>query len=1263
MAEILPQSIRALVARRIRNTTDTRTIIQQIQDNCTHRKKLAKRVIQTRPTATTQWHTILPKSTFTEGTRAINRQTTNRFYLLGVEPVNEETRSITNTPDNPPPEILYSEKIPLPTMEIQRNSSSPPNTPEKQKEILDKLDKAFGRPKNTTWRSQTPLHMSVKQPPKTKTEQTTCIARTTIASKIPPEVRAIFARYPIHLIKKAVKELQEEQRRTTSQTSGPDEPSQTMRDIASLQIPPPPKTTCEEIPEETQAPIRVAPGKWSKSNQKKRLILALKRNKDQNLPRERLATPRPNEEAQAALAQAEIRHATGGDVYISLRKSMNVGFFIHSKSKQTEALALRDSGATENFLNLNYAKYLHLPIKRLAQPRKLFNVDRTPNKGGDLQFYTNLQVQTGTQRTNLRFFLSDLGENKAILGYPWFAAVQPNIDWKRGWIDHSQLPIIFRAPDAAKARFLPRTINQVRAPSEEQIYIGRVVIEPDPGEEFTPFTFGQRQESTATPSEEPPKDTTPPIPPQYSEFTKVFSEEASHNFPPSRIWDHAIELKPGAPSTLPGRLIRLCQAEQQELSKFIQEHLKRKTIRPSKSPYVASFFFIKKKDGSLRPVQDYRPVNQWTIKNKYPLPLILQLVDRLRGCTLYTKFDIRWGYNNVRIKEGDEWKAAFLTNEGLFEPTVMFFGLPNSPATFQPMMNTIFATEVAQMWLTIYMDDMAIHTKRLDDETEEQHLKRHRKYVKHILAKLEQHDLFLKPQKCTFKQPSIEFLGVTVDQGTVQMDNKKIEKVQNWPVPTSVTEVRKFLGFTGYYRYFIQNYSSIARPLLDLTQKATPWHWEDRQQDAFIALRLQMCSKPILQQLDFNKLFHVYTDASAYGVGAILSQEGEINPLKPDKSPKHHPIAYYSATFTPTERNYDIYEQELLAIIKAITHWRPYLIWTKEPFTIHTDHANLLYWKSPRKLNRRTARWHSKLQDYHFELKHVPGKLHTAAAALSSPPGVDQGALDNQEMTMIPESTFIKVLNEDSPGSLEHRITMCQQLHQPTMKLWETSGAIEQHSTNTQTMWKDTLKGRLVIPPDNDIRRQIMDIWHEGPTGGHPGRDETTRRIEEHYYWPGARVWIADYIKGCASCQQNKNLTTRQKTPLYRIPVEANPAPFTHVAMDLITGLPKSGGYDAILTIVDHGCSRAAIFLPCTTNITGAQIARLYFDNVYRWFGLPTRIISDRDPRFTSHFGKALTKSLGIQQNLSTAYHPQTDGLSERKNQWVEQYLRLIATN
>jgi RNase H-like domain found in reverse transcriptase/Reverse transcriptase (RNA-dependent DNA polymerase)/Integrase zinc binding domain/Chromo (CHRromatin Organisation MOdifier) domain len=743
-------------------------------------------------------------------------------------------------------------------------------------------------------------------------------------------------------------------------------------------------------------------------------------------------------------------------------------------------------------------------------------------------------------------------------------------------------------------------------------------------------------------------------------FKRVFSKEASHEFPPSRPWDHAINLKPGAPAALPGKLIPLSQAELEQLRKFVKEHLKRGTIRPSKSPYKARFFYIQKKDGTLRAVQDYRPVNQWTIRNAYPLPLIPELIDRLNGCSLYTKFDIRWGYNNVRIKEGDEWKAAFITNEGLFEPTVMFFGLTNSPATFQTMMNSIFSEEIVERWMTIYMDDMAIHTKRREGETELQHILRHRSYVCRVLVKLLENNLFLKPEKCTFEQPSIEFLGVRVSEGTVHMDDVKVEKVWKWLPPTNVTEVRKFLGFTGYYRYFIKDYSKIAKPLLLLTHNTTPWHWDNEQQKAFERLQDLMCQQPVLKQPDFTKPFAVFTDASAYGVGAILSQEGGANT---QNRTKYHPVAYYSATFTETERNYDVYDRELLAIMKAITHWRPYLIWTKEPFKIFTDHANLLHWKSPQKLNRRTARWHGELQDYNFTLHHIPGKNHTAADALSRPPGADTGKDDNQQMVMLPEPIFIRVFDADSDGSLEHTITTLQNAHHALMKEWENTFPIERVDTPHSPFWRDTKGHRLVIPPDQGLKRELMYSWHDGPLSGHPGRDETIRKINREYFWPGARAWITEYIKGCATCQQNKNLTHHIKTPPFHIPSVINAKPFLHIAMDLITGLPKSNGFDAILTIVDHGCSQGAIFLPCTTTITGTGIAKLYLENVFRWFGLPRKIISDRDPRFTSHFGKAITQALGITQNLSTAFHPQTDGLSERKNQWVEQYLQLICTN
>jgi RNase H-like domain found in reverse transcriptase/Reverse transcriptase (RNA-dependent DNA polymerase) len=600
--------------------------------------------------------------------------------------------------------------------------------------------------------------------------------------------------------------------------------------------------------------------------------------------------------------------------------------------------------------------------------------------------------------------------------------MQPKINWRRGWIDHSQLPIIFCMPDAAKARFSPRTIN---TPRELRILrIGRLYI------------------CAANP--------TPQIPQQYKAFERVFSEEASHEFPPSRPWDHAIDLKPGAPAALPGKLIPLCQAELGVLQKFIKEHLMRGTIRPSKSPYKSRFFFIKKKDGNLRAIQDYRPVNEWTIQNAYPLPLIPELIDRLNGCSLYTKFDIRWGYNNVRIKEGDEWKAAFITNEGLFEPTVMFFGLTNSPATFQTMMNSIFSEEIAEHWITIYMDDMAIYIKKKEDETELQHTLRHRSYVCRILAKLLKHNLFLKPEKCTFEQPSIEFLGVQVSKGTVHMDDVKVEKVHKWLPPSNVTEVRKFLGFTGYYCYFIKDHSKIAKPLLLLTHNTTPWQWNDEQQQAFETLRNLMCQQPVLKQPDFTKPFAVFTDALAYGVGAILSHEGGPNT---QNRTKYHPIAYYSATFTETERNYDVYDRELLAIMKAITHWCPYLIWTKEPFKIFTEHVNLLHWKSPRKLNRRMARWHGELQDYNFTLHHVPRKNHTAADALSRPPGADMGKNDNQQMIMLPEPLFICIADEDSLGSIEHFITIVQNNNRSLMEDWEGTFPIERIDGPNTPFW------------------------------------------------------------------------------------------------------------------------------------------------------------------------------------------------------------------
>jgi reverse transcriptase-like protein len=354
-------------------------------------------------------------------------------------------------------------------------------------------------------------------------------------------------------------------------------------------------------------------------------------------------------------------------------------------------------------MNLRYTKWLRLPIKQMDELKKLLNVDGMENKSRELKYYTDLAVQTRSTHTTLQFYLSDLGDQKAILGYPWFVAVQPNIDWRKGWIDHTQLPIVFRTNNAKRARFVLRQRNIPRTRGPSTYFIGKVLLHP-----------------RAIPAK-----LIPGVPAEFTRHRKVFSKEDSQRLPKHTIWDHAIELLPGTPSSLPGWLLPLKQDEIAEAHKFIAEHLKRGTIRESWSPYAANFFFIKKKDRKLHLVQDYRPVNKWTKRNRNISPLILQTIDRLSGCTLFTKFDVCWGYNNIRIKLGDEWKAAFLTPEGLFEPTVMFFGLTNSPATFQMMMNTIFQKQVAQGWLSVYMDNIAIHTQRRPGETEEEHCKRH----------------------------------------------------------------------------------------------------------------------------------------------------------------------------------------------------------------------------------------------------------------------------------------------------------------------------------------------------------------------------------------------------------------------------------------------------------------------------------------------------------------------------------------------------------
>jgi hypothetical protein len=421
------------------------------------------------------------------------------------------------------------------------------------------------------------------------------------------------------------------------------------------------------------------------------------------------------------------------------------------------------------------------------------------------------------------------------------------------------------------------------------------------------------------------------------------------------------------------------------------------------SPYASSFFFIKKKDGKLRPVQDYRVLNKWTVRNQYPLPLITALIRDLGGAHIYTKLDVRWGYNNVRIKEGDEYKAAFKTRRGLFEPTVMFFGLTNSPATFQAMMNSIYQQTIAKHEsrgtnIRIYMDDIAVATKNMS-------LPSHKEAVSDILQVAKDHSLFFKLSKCSFHVPSIDYLGLILEKGATKMDPVKLAGIRDWPTPKTVKDVRSFHGFCNFYRSFIRGFSNITLPLNVLTKKGVEFQWTEAAQEAFDTLKEKMTKAPVLAHPDLTKPFELEVDASGYAIGAVLLQRQDDG--------KRHPVNYFSTTLNAAERNYDIYDLELLAIVKSLRNSRSLLAGSPHEIKVYSDHLNLQHWRDPQKISHRVAREVVELADYPIKIYHVAGKANGRADALSRRPDYDQGERDNEDVVVLPDALFARSMERE----------------------------------------------------------------------------------------------------------------------------------------------------------------------------------------------------------------------------------------------------------
>lgn len=747
------------------------------------------------------------------------------------------------------------------------------------------------------------------------------------------------------------------------------------------------------------------------------------------------------------------------------------------------------------------------------------------------------------------------------------------------------------------------------------------------------------------------------VPPQYRKHSHIFSEKESERLPEHQPWDHAIDLTNDAPATVRTKVYPMSPNEQQELIRFLEENLRKGYIRPSKSPLASPVFFVKKKDGKLRFVQDYRRLNEFTVKNRYPLPLAADIINRLQGAKYFSKFDVRWGYNNVRIKEGDEWKAAFATNQGLFEPLVMFFGLTNSPATFQALMNSIFADLIVKGKVAVYLDDILIFTSTLEE---------HREIVDEVLSRLRKHDLYLRPEKCEFEKTEIEYLGLVIREGEVRMDPAKVDAVRNWPTPKSLRDVRGFLGFANFYRRFIKDFSKIARPLNDLTKKNCPWTWGPSQQTAFDTLRNAFTSSPILALWDPSRPTRIEVDASGFATGGVFLQKLDDN--------LWHPVAFRSASMQPAERNYEIYDREMLAIIEALKDWRHFLEGLPHPFEIVTDHSNLEYWRTAQDLSRRQCRWSLYLSRFNFILVHRPGKANTQADPLSRMPHHRvSDADDNKQQVVLRPEHFAKLAASSMTkiaattllqNPLVERIRQHGNREAEVLKaLAELTRTGPARLTGGLPDWseKEGLvfhKGRLYVPPDPELRQAVVRQCHDDPTAGHPGEHGTYELLTRSFWWPQARAFVKKYVEGCETCSRRKHhLHPRSDTQ----PLPTPDGPWESIGVDLITQLPKAKGYDAIAVFTDH-FSKMIHALPCTSDINSEGIADLFYREVFRLHGLPLGVTSDRGPQFASQFTRTLLRRLGIASNLTTAYHPQANGQTERANQEVEKYLRLYAS-
>ena len=857
---------------------------------------------------------------------------------------------------------------------------------------------------------------------------------------------------------------------------------------------------------------------------------------------------------------------------------------------------------------------------RLEKPIQVYNVDGTRNSRGDLKRCCWLKVIVGRRRRWMKFYLTNLGKDRVILGYPFLTTFNPHLDWKMGKLRSGEIKIQTIRPREIRETKQSTTKGNTR-------YIQKMTITQNWAQE-------QRESHGKT------EDQRESIPVEYWRHWKVFDEERAKCLPLRQQEDMVITLKPGAPDSIDCKAYPLNMKETDALKKFLNEEQEKGYIWQGSSPYTTPVFFVSKKDSDeLRLVMDYRELNKWVVRDNNPLPNIRTALENLKDGELFSKFDIRWGYKNLRIKEGDQYKATFKTTFRTFVPEVTYFGLANMPPTFQRVIHEDLKPLLQKYPRNFgnYLDDTWVVTWK-----NKEGICLHREINHALLDLLEKRSYFLKMGKTEFEKEEIDLLGWRVKNGRVRIDPMKVEGLKSWPrTLKTVKQVHQILGVLRYLRPFIRGFADLARPLTQLTKKSEVFEWRTEHTKALDQLIEKVTAQPVLRCADPKKAFELEVDASTYGIGAILMQQ--------DKEGKRYDVGYYSKALNDTERNYDVWDREFMAIVWGLQNWRHLLVRNPHPVKVYTDHTNLQYYRYPQKVNRRVARYISMLADYNIELKHLP-RVKNRADPFSQRPDFDNGADDNKEVIALPDKLFAQIIETTA---LDKQIQRNQD--PKIIKEWVKQGHEIQRKQGKWWKW-----GALVVTSPEFFAKTILQDFHDAPTAGHMGTFQTFKQVSKEYWWPRIKDFVKGYVRGCAVCQKNKSIARRNDPPLYPIEPMAETEPFKTISIDLIVKLPRLNEWDSILTVTNQGSTKAVILIPCRESMGTLDLAELYKTKVFPYIGLPSHVISDRDTCFTSEIFRELCELLKVKQNVSLAYHPQTDGQSKRTNQSVETALRIF---